>query len=126
MRICLSVLNLSGENLRISRHFGETGNFVLIDSETGQDTVYPASALPCRGPCACRIPLRQDDAYDAVICQAIGPRELAEMRRKGIPVYLTMETTPEEALQRWRENRLVPVQRGRCLKNRRNAAQLKP
>lgn len=124
MKICISINDVRAENLIISKHFGDSAHFLLIDSKTAEIQPFPAHNMPCRGPCRCYIPDRQDSAFDAVICRTIGHRELIDLRRKGIPVYLTQETSPREALQLWRENRLELALRSTCLKGRRKSASI--
>ncbi len=121
MKICISVRDAQADDLIISSHFGDSTHFVLIDSTTEEIQPFPAHGMSCRGPCRCYIPDRQNGAFGAVICRAIGHRELLDLRRKDIPVYLTQETSPIEALQRWRENRLGLVLRSTCLKGRRKS-----
>ncbi len=122
MRICFSVRDAQSENPLMPSHFGESAHFLLIDSETGNATHYPANDLPCRGPCRCHIPARQENAFDAVICRAIGHRELLDLKKRGIPVFLTTETSPFSALQQWRESQLPMAARSVCFKGRRKSA----
>ena len=118
MRICFSICDAHSENVSMPKHFGESAHFLVIDSDTGEAMDYPANALPCRGPCRCYIPDR-DHAFDAVICRAIGHRELLDLKKKGIPVFLTTETSPHLALQQWRKNSLEQATRSVCYKGRR-------
>lgn len=122
MHICFSIHDTHSENLSMPGHFGESAHFLLLDSETGEALNHPANALTCRGPCRCHIPARTDQAFDAVICRAIGHRELLELKKKGIPVFLTTETSPHQALQLWRQNNLPLATRSLCRTGRRKPA----
>lgn len=124
MRICFSISDSHSENLSMPKHFGESAHFLLIDSDTGEAIDYPANALPCPGPCRCHIPERKDNAFDAVICRAIGHRELLDLKKKNIPVFLTTETSPHQALQQWRKNNLEQAMRSVCYKGRRKPSPL--
>lgn len=122
MRICFSIIDAQSENLLMPNHFGESAHFLLIDSETGDATHHPASHLPCRGPCRCHVPAREEQEFDAVICRAIGHRVLLDLKKMGIPVYLTDETSPHSALRQWCENKLDLATRSICFKGRRKPA----
>ncbi|MDR3411526.1 MAG: NifB/NifX family molybdenum-iron cluster-binding protein [Formivibrio sp.] len=105
------------------KHFGESANFLLIDSDTGETSRHPANDLPCRGPCRCHRPASENRVFDAVICRAIGHRELLELKKKGISVFQTTEASPHSAMQQWRENKLHLAERSICFKGRRKPAQ---
>lgn len=118
MRICFSVL--PGGAATLSSHFGETGHYVVYDSETRQLEPQACHAALCRGPCRCFMP--EMVGIDLVVCRAIGHLALRALRSKNTPVYQTRETHIETALAAWQSGQLTPVGRAFCKTGRRTAA----
>lgn len=116
MRICFSVLS----DGQLAPHFGESGHYVVFDTETGAVSDHAASALPCRGPCRCFVP--ELAGIDLVICRTIGHLVLRAIKAQGTPVYQIPETDMMSAIAAWQAEQLPPMGRAICKTGRRPAA----
>lgn len=119
MRICFSLL--SGEGLSLSPHFGDSGRFVVYDTDSQEFRAHACDAELCRGPCRCFMPALPESAFHVVICRAIGHRVLRALRAQGVTVFLTQAQDAPTALAELQAQQLVQALRSTCLTGRRNA-----
>ena len=116
MRICFSVLH----DGQLAPHFGESGRYVVYDTESATLSEHTTSALPCRGPCRCYVP--ELAGIDLVICRTIGHLVLRALKAQGAPVYQTQETDMLLAIAAWQAEQLPVMGRAICKTGRRPAA----
>lgn len=120
MRICLCVQ--PDNTTLLAQHFGESGCYMVYDSETGQFSKHASKQAPCRGPCRCHVP--ELAGFDLVICRTIGHLVLRALRAQGTLVYQTQETDIANILANWQQ--LPPIGRAICKTGRRTAVQRPP
>lgn len=120
MRICLSLK--PGEGLELSPHFGDSGRFVVYDTDLQEFQAHACDAELCRGPCRCFMPATPESGFHVVICRTIGHRVLRSLRAQGIAVFLTQAQDAPAALAELQSQQLAQALRSTCLTGRRNAA----
>lgn len=116
MRICFSIL----PDGQLAPHFGESGRYIVFDTDTGAQMTHPTRDLPCRGPCRCFVPELAD--IDLVICRSIGHLVLRALKAQGTPVYQTPETDMISAIAAWQAEQLPAMGRAICKTGRRPTA----
>lgn len=116
MRICFSVL----PDEQLAPHFGESGRYVVFDTESGALMDHPTREQPCRGPCRCFVP--ELAGIDMVICRSIGHLVLRALKAQGTAVYQTQETDMMSAVAAWQAELLPAIGRTICKTGRRIAA----
>ena len=114
MKICLSICNKNLEKPQLSDHFGESGRFVIYDSQSGVVLPHASNVALCRGPCRCQLPSVGESAFDAVICRAIGARSFAMLRRSRVDVFITHAHDMQEAVNAWRAQQVKMASRSIC------------
>ena len=120
MWICFSVL----PDGQLSPHFGESGRYVVFDTQTGALMDHPTRALPCRGPCRCFVP--ELAGIDLVICRSIGHLVLRALKAQGTAVYQTQEIDMMSAIAAWQAEQLPAMGRAICKTGRRPVARRTP
>lgn len=116
MRICFSVL----PDGQLAPHFGESGHYIVFDTDTSAQHDHPTRELPCRGPCRCYVP--ELTGIDLVICRTIGHLVLRALKAQGTAVYQTQETDMMSAIAAWQAEQLPAMGRAICKTGRRPAA----
>ena len=107
MRLCIATDDGRGLAGRLSSHFGSAPYFTLVESDTGDVTVV-TNLHSEHEPGACQ----SADALcgygvEAVVCRGLGRRAFGRMRKRGLPVYVTKEGQASQALEAFREGRLL-------------------
>ena len=108
MRICFSIL----PDGQLAPHFGESGRYIVFDTDTDTQHDHPTRALPCRGPCRCFVP--ELAGIDLVICRTIGHLVLRALKAQGSAVYQTQETDMMSAIAAWQAEQLPFISRAIC------------
>jgi len=131
--ICLPVIRDEGLDSKLSKHFGRAPYHLLIDTKTGE-TELLIKLLTGQGQChgegqgvgegggfelgstignshvKCQpVEPLLERKVSAVLCQGFGRGAYEKMKRHGISVWITKTETAGEALQAWREGKLLPV-----------------
>lgn len=123
-----AAISVKGSTLEdpIDAHFGRAQQFLLIDMNTGETSVFyneiPASAS--HGVGARTAQQIAECGVNVVIAGRVGPKPFAALEAAGISVYLTPDDTAGGALERFRRNELErqdTAQRG-CRRAARNAS----
>ncbi|MFW6458986.1 MAG: NifB/NifX family molybdenum-iron cluster-binding protein, partial [Halodesulfurarchaeum sp.] len=108
MRIALPTDEDGGTGTLVSGHFGRTGGFTIVDTET--DEAEFVSHAGGHGPNASPPPVTVTEAgADAVIAGDIGRGAVSRLREADITVYRGAKGTVAEALERWRAGELTEV-----------------
>jgi predicted Fe-Mo cluster-binding NifX family protein len=106
MRICIPVADDSGLDSRLYDHFGSAPFFALADTESGAVDVVRNSGHH-HGHGQCRPIAHVDvDRTDAVVCQGMGKRAFASLRKGGLEVWITDADTVRDAIAEARAGRL--------------------
>ncbi len=129
--ICLPVIRNEGLDSKMSKHFGRAPYHLLVDTKTGETELLiklltsqgrsqcggagqgageglgPAKGHG-HGKCQPVEPLL-DRKVGAVLCQGFGRGAYEKMKRHGISVWITHAGTAREALQDWRDGKLLPM-----------------
>lgn len=133
--ICLPVIRDEGLDSKLSKHFGRAPYHLLVDTKTGE-TELLIKLLTGQARTQCHAkgqglgagggvsfePSTQSDhekcqpvepllerKVSAVLCQGVGRGAYEKMKRYGISVWITKADTAGEALQDWRDGKLLPV-----------------
>jgi len=129
--ICLPVIGDDGLDSKMSKHFGRAPYHLLVDTETGETELLiklltgqgmaqchgegQGAGVGCcsevsheHGKCQPVEPLLERKV-GAVLCQGFGRGAYQKMKRNGISVWITKAGTVKEALQDWRDGKLVPM-----------------
>lgn len=129
--ICLPVIRDEGLDSKMSKHFGRAPYHLLVNTQTGETELLMklptgkdstqcdgegqgvgeglgASSGHGHGKCQPVQPLLER-RVGAVLCQGFGRGAYEKMKRHGISVWLTKANTAKEALQEWREGKLLPM-----------------
>ena len=135
--ICLPVIRDEGLDSKLSEHFGRAPYHILVDTKTGETellikllTGQGRTQWQCHGegqglgtgggvdfepPVKCGDRKCQpvepllERKVSAVLCQGFGRGAYEKMKRHGISVWITKADTAGEALQDWRDGKLLPV-----------------
>jgi len=98
MRICIPTEDDRGLDSRLYGHFGSAPFLALADTDSGDVEIKPNSGRH-HGQGKCQPAERIDVARtDAVVCQGMGKRAVASLRRAGVAVLITSATTLRDAI----------------------------
>lgn len=107
MKICIPSVNNHGADAVISRHFGRSPFFIIIDSETSEAIVMKKPEGN-HGQCVPFDALMEHE-IEAAICQGLGRGAASKFSGANIPVYITSARRVGDAVTDFREKRLRRV-----------------
>jgi predicted Fe-Mo cluster-binding NifX family protein len=106
MKICIPTADDSGTDSRLYDHFGSAPFFAMADTESGQVDVIPNTGQH-HGHGHCKPIAHIDvDRTDAVVCQGMGKRAFASLRKGGMEVWITSANTVRDAIAEVRTGKL--------------------
>jgi predicted Fe-Mo cluster-binding NifX family protein len=106
MKIWIPTADDRGIDSRLYDHFGRAPFLALADTESGAvDVIRNAEHRHDGGRCR---PIEHVDVAraDTVVCQGMGKRAVASLRKGGVDVWITSADTVGEAIAETRAGRL--------------------
>ena len=105
MKICIPILRHKGYNSPISKHFGQSSGFALIDDETDRLS-FMLNSGQHHGDAQTPAELIAGTGANVVLCGGLGVNAVRLFEQHGIHVYNNASGTVAEVLQAYKAGRL--------------------